>query len=184
MKTVLEAFAREMILFSGTNSRRFPGEAKMGTEREFTGVNDRLSRACPVRRASALGTFLTQHESKMAFVQRYLLILLSAVAATTIHPALAEDQTQTDLEPGKAIAFDRNAGNCLACHAIDDGELPGNSGPPLIQMQQRFPERDVLRKQVWDATVRNPNTVMPPYGKHMILTEEQIDQVVDYLLTL
>jgi len=110
--------------------------------------------------------------------------MLLAVAATTIHPALAEDQTPTDLQPGKTIAFDRNAGNCLACHAIDDGELPGNSGPPLIQMQQRFPERDVLRKQVWDATVRNPNTVMPPYGKHMILTEEQIDQVVDYLLTL
>lgn len=115
---------------------------------------------------------------------RTVLILLLTVAAATTHLAFAEDQIQNDLERGKAIAFDRNAGNCLACHAIDDGELPGNSGPPLILMQQRFPDRNVLRKQVWDATVSNPDTVMPPYGKHMILTEEEIDLVVNYLQTL
>ncbi len=57
-----EAFAREMILV--------PGKAKMRAKREFTVVNDRLSRACPASRASALGTFLTLHGSKMALVQR------------------------------------------------------------------------------------------------------------------
>lgn len=96
----------------------------------------------------------------------------------------AENSPASDLERGKAIAFDRNAGNCLACHGIDDGELPGNSGPPLMQMALRFPDRDVLRAQIWDATVRNPNTVMPPYGKHKILSDEELDLVVDYLLTL
>jgi L-cysteine S-thiosulfotransferase len=111
-------------------------------------------------------------------------ILLLMAAALIVGPLLAETPVLTDLERGKAIAFDRNAGNCLACHAIDDGELPGNSGPPLLQMPLRFPDREVLRSQIWDATVRNPNTVMPPYGKHMILTNEEIDLVVDYLLTL
>lgn len=92
---------------------------------------------------------------------------------------------ETDaLAQGKAIAFDRNAGNCLSCHMMDDGELPGNSGPPLIQMQLRFPDRAVLREQIWDAAVRNPLTVMPPYGRNLVLSEEEIDLVVDYVLSL
>ena len=78
----------------------------------------------------------------------------------------------------------RDKGNCLACHAIDDGELPGNLGPPLIQMQLRFPDKSALREQVWDATARNPDTVMPPFGKHRILTAEEIDLIVDYIHTL
>ena len=90
----------------------------------------------------------------------------------------------TDLDKGKALAFDRTIGNCLACHAIDDGELPGNSGPPLLQMKTRYPDRNVLRAQIWDATQRNPNSVMPPYGKHQILTEQELDLVVDYIQSL
>jgi sulfur-oxidizing protein SoxX len=88
------------------------------------------------------------------------------------------------LESGKRLTLARDKGNCLACHAIDDGELPGNIGPPLIQMQVRFPDRAILREQVWDATARNPDTVMPPFGKHRILTEEEIDLIVDYIHTL
>jgi L-cysteine S-thiosulfotransferase len=75
-------------------------------------------------------------------------------------------------------------GNCLACHVIEGGELAGNFGPPLVMMQSRFPDRGVLREQVWDASRRMPNTRMPPYGRHRILTEEEIDKVVDFLLTL
>jgi len=97
--------------------------------------------------------------------------------------ARAEERNQ-ELARGKAIAFDRNAGNCLSCHQMDDGELPGNSGPPLLQMQLRIPDRAVLRAQIWDATVRNPSSVMPPYGRNLILTEDEIDLVVDYVLSL
>jgi sulfur-oxidizing protein SoxX len=99
--------------------------------------------------------------------------------------ALARDSIKTTaLERGKAIAVDRNAGNCLSCHMMDDGELPGNSGPPLIQMQVRFPDRAVLRQQIWDPAIRNPQTVMPPYGRNLVLSEEEIDLVVDYVLSL
>lgn len=99
-------------------------------------------------------------------------------------PAGADAPAEQRLDSGRQLAMARDKGNCLACHAIDDGELPGNIGPPLIYMQQRFPDRAVLRQQIWDATVRNPDTLMPPFGKHGILTPEEIELIVDYLLTL
>jgi len=114
-------------------------------------------------------------------------IALTAIAlcgAALCTAAEGEEQSPSALEQGKAIAFDRNAGNCLSCHMMDDGELPGNSAPPLLQMQLRFPDRAVLRAQIWDATVRNPSSVMPPYGRNLVLTEEEIDLLVDYLLSL
>ncbi len=85
---------------------------------------------------------------------------------------------------GKDIAFDRNKGNCLACHIIADGESPGNIGPELSNMKQRYPDRNLLRKRIWDETEFNPATVMPPFGKHQILTENEIDKVVEFLYTL
>ena len=78
----------------------------------------------------------------------------------------------------------KNKGNCLACHAIDDGEFPGNIGPALISMKLRFPDRAVLRAQLWNSTERNPDTHMPPFGIHGILTGEEIDLIVEYLYTL
>ncbi len=85
---------------------------------------------------------------------------------------------------GKKIAFDRSKGNCLACHAIDDGEMPGNIAPPLLAMKARFPDRAVLRSQIWDATSKNPITTMPPFGRHHILSDAEIDKIIDYLYTL
>jgi len=117
-------------------------------------------------------------------------ILLSAcsVAVLTgtllLSPFSAASADETAAAKGKAVAFDRKLGNCLACHAIDDGELAGNIGPPLVSMKLRFPDKSKLRAQVWDSTVNNPNSIMPPFGRHKILTKEQIDQVVDYIYTL
>jgi sulfur-oxidizing protein SoxX len=88
---------------------------------------------------------------------------------------------------GKELAYDNKMGNCLACHAMPtqaDAAQPGNSGPPLIAMSARFPDKAALRAQIWDPTVRNPETYMPPFGKHKILTEEQIDKVVDFIYGL
>ena len=88
------------------------------------------------------------------------------------------------LEQGKQLVMARNKGNCLACHVIDDGEFPGNIGPPLMSMQVRFPDKAVLRAQIWDATERNPDTHMPPFGLYGILTGEEVDLIVDYIYTL
>jgi len=89
-----------------------------------------------------------------------------------------------DVAKGKKVAFDRKKGNCLACHMIDDGALPGNIGPPLVAMKARFPDKGALRAQIWDPTVANPNTMMPPFGKHRILSEKEVDLVTEYIYTL
>lgn len=91
---------------------------------------------------------------------------------------------QDPLVQGGCLVIDQKKGNCLACHRIEGGTIPGNIAPPLVAMQQRFPDKAKLRAQVWDATVANPRTSMPPFGKHKLLSEEEIDKVVDFLLTL
>jgi sulfur-oxidizing protein SoxX len=88
------------------------------------------------------------------------------------------------VEQGKAIAEDRNKGNCLSCHFVQGGEMTGTIAPPLISMKLRFPNVADLRSQIWDATAENPETVMPPYGRHSILTEEEIDLVLKYVYSL
>ena len=87
-------------------------------------------------------------------------------------------------EDGRSLAFDKKKGNCLACHAIPGdpkAEAAGNIGPPLVNMKARYPDRAKLRAKIWDATVTNPDTVMPPFGRNKILTEKEIDLVTDYV---
>ena len=118
------------------------------------------------------------------------LVAASAVAAVLSglawSPITAADEgkAMSAVEQGKKIAEDRTKGNCLACHVMGDGQLPGNIGPPLVGMKARFPDKAKLRAQIWDATKRNPNTMMPPFGRHGILTEDEIDKVVEYVYTL
>jgi len=113
-------------------------------------------------------------------------LLLAAMLLTGLPFVSAADESVTvdRIEQGRALAFERRKGNCLACHLIEGGELAGNYGPPLLMMKARFPDREVLRAQIWDASVRMPTTRMPPFGRHRILTEDEIDLVVDFLLTL
>lgn len=109
----------------------------------------------------------------------FILAVLGGLAYSL--PAVAGEAA---IAKGKELAFDRKKGNCLACHMIDDGDLAGNVGPPLLAMKSRYPERSELRDQIWDATVANPRTTMPPFGKHGILTDEEIDLITDYIYTL
>jgi sulfur-oxidizing protein SoxX len=95
--------------------------------------------------------------------------------------ALAADNV---VQQGKEIAFDRTKGNCLACHAIAGGELVGTLGPELIDMKSRYPEKKLLKNQIWDATKRNAVTTMPPFGKHRMLTDEEINKVVEFIYSL
>jgi sulfur-oxidizing protein SoxX len=99
------------------------------------------------------------------------------LAALFVMPMEAGAKEMTDEE----VTFGRKAGNCLACHMIPGGNLPGTIGPPLLAMKARFPDKAVLRAQIWDATVKNPDSIMPPFGKHEILTEKQVDQVTNYI---
>ncbi len=88
------------------------------------------------------------------------------------------------LEAGKQLAFTRSKGNCLACHVIADGEAPGNLGQPLHGLAKLYDDKPALRAMIWDATRFNPETSMPPFGHNKILTNTEIDQIVDYLWSL
>jgi len=102
---------------------------------------------------------------------------IATLAALFVMPMQAGAKEMTDEE----VTFGRKAGNCLACHMIPGGNLPGTIGPPLLAMKARYPDKAKLREQIWDATIRNPDSIMPPFGKHEILTEKQVDQVTNYI---
>jgi L-cysteine S-thiosulfotransferase len=90
---------------------------------------------------------------------------------------------QAPAMPGQTLAFDRGKGNCLTCHDINGGDSPGNVGPRLSDMKNRYPDRKELAAIIFDETKRNPLTVMPPFGRNLILTPEEIESVVDFLYT-
>lgn len=112
-------------------------------------------------------------------MQQKILLIISIIVLTIASSSVIANEMD-----GKKIAFDRKKGNCLACHAMDDGDMPGNIGPPLIVMKARFPDREVLKTQIWDATIKNPISIMPPFGKHQILSDAEIEKLLDYLYTL
>ena len=91
---------------------------------------------------------------------------------------------QSGAADGQRLAFDRGKGNCLSCHEIKGGDLPGNIGPPLKDIKSKYPDRNDLIAILTDEAKRNPQTVMPPFGRNRILTEQEINAVVDFLQTL
>lgn len=113
---------------------------------------------------------------------KYSLLFLILLLATSCASGIKI--TTEHLEEGKQLAFARNKGNCLACHAIADGEAPGNIGPALTHLSSRFKDKRQLRDQIRDATRFNPETSMPPFGRNKIISAEEIDKIVDYLWSL
>jgi sulfur-oxidizing protein SoxX len=87
------------------------------------------------------------------------------------------------VEDGKSVAFDRKKGNCLACHAIKGGDLAGNIGPELVDIAKKFKKEDVA-SMISDKRKTNPNTIMPPFGAHQILSKDELNLVVEYIYTL
>ena len=108
------------------------------------------------------------------FVALALLGSLGVSSAAYAQSAAAE---------GEKIAFDRSKGNCLTCHEMKGGTLAGSIGPELTDIKSKYPDRNELIAIVTDETKRNPQTVMPPFGRNHILTEKEISAVVDFLQT-
>jgi sulfur-oxidizing protein SoxX len=91
---------------------------------------------------------------------------------------------QSGAADGQRLAFDRGKGNCLSCHEIKGGDLPGTIGPALKDIKSKYPDRNDLVAILTDETRRNPQTAMPPFGRNRILTEQEINAIVDFLQTL
>jgi len=97
---------------------------------------------------------------------------------------LTSANAQSNAAEGQKIAFDRAKGNCLSCHEIKGGDLPGSIGPQLKDIKRKYPDRKDLIAILTDESKRNPQTAMPPFGRNRILTEREIEAVVDFLQTL
>ena len=107
-----------------------------------------------------------------------MLIGTAALAPTT---AMAVDNELA--AKGKKIAENRKKGNCFTCHAYEGVHMAGNMGPPLNGISKRKSRKEIY-DQIWDATKANPNTTMPPFGKHEALSKDEINAVTEWVLTL
>ena len=113
------------------------------------------------------------------------LILSASIAAALLGAsAIQTVAIAADVENGKKVATHRKKGNCGACHAFDGVAYPGTVGPPLVAMKARFPDKAKLRAQIWDPTKTNPNSIMPPFGRHGMLSEKEIDDITEWVYGL
>lgn len=112
---------------------------------------------------------------------------LAGAAGKVPSPATCKANPSSNTIQGGCLTIDKKKGNCMACHLLAGGHevglQMGNIAPPLIEMRKRF-NKDRLRQQVWDGTKFNPESTMPPFGRHKILTEEEINKVVEFLLSI
>ena len=103
-----------------------------------------------------------------------------------------------DSARGRAIVANRQVGLCLLCHTgpIPEERFQGNLAPDLQGAGRRWNTAQ-LRARMIDASLFNPDTIMPSYykteGLHRvaaghqgktILDAQQIEDVVAWLLTL
>jgi len=121
-----------------------------------------------------------RNDALTALTRKPLFLILAFVAGLAASPVRA----QSAVTDGQKLAFDRGKGNCLTCHDIKGGDLPGTIGPPLKDIKSKYPDRNDLVAILTDETKRNPLTVMPPFGRNRILTEQEINAIVDFLQTL
>jgi sulfur-oxidizing protein SoxX len=103
-----------------------------------------------------------------------------------------------DAERGRAAVLSREAGNCFLCHSVPAAENTplGDIGPPLAGVGARLSAAQ-LRLRLIDSTRINSGSVMPAYYRtrgmnrvasayldRPLLTAQQIEDVIAYLLTL
>lgn len=88
---------------------------------------------------------------------------------------------------GRDLFVRQDKGHCIACHQVPEGAGPAvrsDVGPRLDAARLRGWDRVRLRDLLADPTRANPDTVMPPYGRHRILDAGEIERVIDYLHAL
>ncbi|WP_363506804.1 sulfur oxidation c-type cytochrome SoxX [Burkholderia sp. LMU1-1-1.1] len=149
------------------------------------GDGSRLALACSVALAA------------LAFAQPAAADPGYAVAGDGIAAPLA-GAVAGDAARGRALVASRQASLCLLCHTgpIPEERFQGNLAPDLQGAGRRWSAAQ-LRLRIVDASHFNPVTIMPSYYKtdglnrvapafqdKTILTAQQIEDVVAWLLTL
>jgi len=103
-----------------------------------------------------------------------------------------------DAARGRAIVANRQVGLCLLCHSgpFPEERFQGNLAPDLRGAGTRWSEGQ-LRLRIVDSSRINPATIMPAYHRSEglvrvapawrgkpVLSAEQIEDVVAFLMTL
>ena len=129
-----------------------------------------------------------------------ILTLLLFIGTGFAEPVLSGEPAQHAGDPvmGKAVFLDRSTGHCLLCHSVKQIAEPsqGTLGPALDDVGNRL-SADQLRVRISDGTRLNPDTAMPAYFRQAplnrvaaeyagktVLTEQEVEDLVAYLLTL
>lgn len=87
-----------------------------------------------------------------------------------------------DPKKGEAIAINVRYGNCIACHSLPNGHDGGSIGPSLRDYAQRSMPMDYTFQRIWDVRAFSPNAFMPVYGPNKVLTEQEIHDVMAFIL--
>lgn len=103
-----------------------------------------------------------------------------------------------DVERGRALAWARDRGNCVACHAIPSSDMAshGTVGPPLKGLANRQSEGQI-RARIIDARAFNAASIMPSYHRTVglkrvakpledrpVLSAQEVEDMVAFMLTL
>lgn len=104
-----------------------------------------------------------------------------------------------DAARGRKLAIASAKGNCLACHELPIPEegFHGEIGPSLHGVANRYSEGEI-RMRIVDIQAISPASLMPPMYKNptelkqvakkyvgrTILTAQEVEDVVAYLMTL
>ncbi len=126
----------------------------------------------------------------------WVLMACAGSAAATELPASLTG-APGDPVSGRALVANRQLGLCLLCHSgpFPEERFQGNIGPDL-RSAARLSEGQI-RQRIMDSRRSNPASIMPAYfetaglervaptyrGKS-ILSAEQVEDIVAYLLTL
>lgn len=142
--------------------------------------------------------------SLLKFSVSFLAMLLAAPLAASdlrrVEDRLPDSLTGQAGDParGRAVVLNRAVSACLLCHSGPFPEAPfqGNLAPTLAGVGERL-DAGQIRLRLVDPTLLEPKSIMPSYfridglnrvgpswrGK-TILTAEQLEDVVAYLVTL
>lgn len=128
-------------------------------------------------------------------------IALGAVLATVLASGIAQAAdykypsekdcqekgfAKDNLTKGACVVVVRTKGNCMACHQMK-GLSSGDVATALTNMKGRYAGEEGkkrLRVQIENPHIANKDSVMPPFGRHNILSKDEITHLVDFLLTI
>jgi len=131
------------------------------------------------------------------FLSGFLFLISASASATDDSIPASLTGAKGDPARGRAIVTNRQVGLCLLCHSgpFPEERFQGNLAPDL-RSSARLSEGQI-RARIVDPRKSNPESIMPAYfdtsgrtrvapsfREKTILSAEQIEDVVAYLMTL